>query len=387
MKESKFDFILAGGGCSGLSLAYQLASRPGLSGKRILIIDKDSKTKNDRTWCFWEQNPGPFESIVHREWEKAWFYGPNWSKLLDLKPYCYKMIRSDRFYAFVNNELKRHPHITIIQTEIQEITSTNEQARVKTLDGNFFAEWVFSSLVSPLDKLPGHHYLLQHFLGWHLTADQPIFNPDEPVLMDFQIEQEGDCRFMYVLPEDENRALVEYTLFSEKILEREEYKNALRGYLAKKFPSIQFKIDQEEFGIIPMYSAPFDSDLGPRIIQIGTAGGQTKASTGYTFSRIQRHSNEIANCLEKGNNPKTQLAVGPKRFIWFDNVLLHVLAKKLESGALIFQNLFKKNRAENVLRFLDEDSHFLQEFQIMNSVPVFKFIGPGWKELLRMKFR
>ena len=29
--------------------------------KKILLIDKEPKTKNDRTWCFWEKQDGFFE--------------------------------------------------------------------------------------------------------------------------------------------------------------------------------------------------------------------------------------------------------------------------------------------------------------------------------------
>lgn len=384
MTENKYDYVIAGGGCAGMSLAFQFCQRQGLRDKKILIVDKVHKSKNDRTWCYWEKTPGPFESIVHRRWENAWFHGPNWSKLLDLKPFSYKMIQADRFYEFVRLELQKFPNIQFLVADVEEIYSENEQAILKTSKGEFRSEWVFSSILNPVEKIPGHHYLLQHFLGWHLVADQPVFQPKEPILMDFRIDQQDDCRFMYILPDDDKKALVEYTLFSEKLLEMEEYKNALSSYLKTNFPGVSFSIEEEEYGVIPMYSAPFPKTNHKRIVEIGTAGGQTKASTGYTFSRIQRHSIELANCLEKGANPKMELAKGLDRFIWFDNVLLHVLANKLKSGALIFQNLFRKNPTENVFRFLDEDSHFLQEFRIMNSVPVLKFIGPGWKELLRL---
>jgi lycopene beta-cyclase len=50
----KYDFIIAGGGLAGLSLAYYM-NQTVLREKSILIIDQDTKTKNDRTWCFWEK--------------------------------------------------------------------------------------------------------------------------------------------------------------------------------------------------------------------------------------------------------------------------------------------------------------------------------------------
>jgi lycopene beta-cyclase len=72
------------------------------------------------------------------------------------------------------------------------------------------------------------------------------------------------------------------------------------------------------------------------------------------------------------------------RFELYDNVLLHVIAKNVVGGAKVFENLFKLNKPAAIFRFLDEDTHFLQEYRLMNTVPILKFIGPGWKELLNL---
>jgi len=55
-----YDYIIAGGGCAGLSLVMRMLKEPQLSTKKILIIDKDSKQLNDRTWCYWEKGEGFF---------------------------------------------------------------------------------------------------------------------------------------------------------------------------------------------------------------------------------------------------------------------------------------------------------------------------------------
>ena len=63
-EEMKYDYIIAGSGCSGLSLLYRLLKDPILNNKSILIIDKTEKSANDRTWCYWESEKGLFNSIV-----------------------------------------------------------------------------------------------------------------------------------------------------------------------------------------------------------------------------------------------------------------------------------------------------------------------------------
>ena len=50
----EFDYIICGGGASGLSIAGGLSLDQYFSNKKILIIDPEfPKKKNDRTWCFW----------------------------------------------------------------------------------------------------------------------------------------------------------------------------------------------------------------------------------------------------------------------------------------------------------------------------------------------
>jgi lycopene beta-cyclase len=175
---------------------------------------------------------------------------------------------------------------------------------------------------------------------------------------------------------------VEFTVFSENLLKSEEYDSVLKEYLEEKAGLAGYEILHTETGSIPMFSEPFEKAKGKRIINVGTAGGQTKASTGYTFTRIQRHSARMVEAILKTGSPVLPGRLSEKRFAYYDKVLLHVLAKKKVPAAKIFQNLFRHNKAAAVFRFLDEDTDFFQDYKIMNSVPVFKFIGPGWQELV-----
>jgi len=58
-----YDFIIAGGGLAGLSLAWYLVHSR-LRDSRILLLDKEPKQKNDRTWCYWSNRPGEFDSLA-----------------------------------------------------------------------------------------------------------------------------------------------------------------------------------------------------------------------------------------------------------------------------------------------------------------------------------
>jgi lycopene beta-cyclase len=63
------------------------------------------------------------------------------------------------------------------------------------------------------------------------------------------------------------------------------------------------------------------------IYNIGTAGGQTKASTGYTFQFIQKQSRQIVELLSN-NQPLQNIVAAPARFHFYDSVLLQLLTQK-----------------------------------------------------------
>jgi lycopene beta-cyclase len=51
-----YDYIICGGGISGLLLASKLSNDSHYKNKSILILDPDFPKKyNDRTLCFWDK--------------------------------------------------------------------------------------------------------------------------------------------------------------------------------------------------------------------------------------------------------------------------------------------------------------------------------------------
>ena len=75
-----------------------------------------------------------------------------------------------------------------------------------------------------------------------------------------------------------------------------------------------YTISDEEFGVIPMTNYRFPSRNG-RIINIGTAGGQTKGSSGYSFNSIQKHSAAIVTEMIASGQPFLQQP--SKRFLFY----------------------------------------------------------------------
>ena len=105
-RMSRFDYIVAGAGASGLSLVMHIIDSGNFKDKTILLVDNSRKKHNDRTWCFWEKTPGLFEPVVYKRWSMMWFHGVNnASKLHNISPYEYKMIRGLDFYDFCFEEI------------------------------------------------------------------------------------------------------------------------------------------------------------------------------------------------------------------------------------------------------------------------------------------
>jgi len=362
-----FDYIIAGGGCSGRSLALRMLPYLKTSNKQVLLVDKFSKKENDRTWCFWEKQEDIFEPIVFRKWSHLSFTSSTNHQELDIHPYQYKMIRGADFYAYTEEQLSEGSHISMIQGNVESIYTDEEKGYVTIDKMQFSADYVFSSIPRHQEKRPDRYqYLLQHFEGWIIESKSPIFVPERATLMDFNTAQQAGTSFVYVLPISATLALVEYTVFSENELPAASYTTALKQYIREQLHCEDYDIKEREKGVIPMSDHPLKSREG-RIIYLGTAGGFTKGSTGYTFRFIQKHTTAIVEQLQKCGNPKIP-SISPGRFTTYDGILLHILNNKRLSGEEIFSAMFKKNNPKQILKFLDNETSIIEELQIFQTL-------------------
>jgi len=373
-------------GCAGLSLAVHLSRSSWAKGRRILLVDRDRKQLNDRTWCFWETGTGPFEDIVHRRWEKAWFHAPGYSGLKDLAPYAYKMVRGIDYYRHCLEILSHHPSFEIRHGEVQEISGLADAATIR-IDGiDHRADHLFNSILfHPPVIAPHEIQLLQHFKGWVIETDEDRFDTREATLMDFRPPQDHGTTFVYVMPLSARRALVEYTLFTPALLDSAEYDKGLSDYIGTHLGLKDYRVTEEEFGVIPMTNHRFPAREG-RVLHIGTAGGQTKASSGYTFRFIQKQSAQIVASLEAEGHPFHKGGFWKGRYDWYDSVLLHILHHRKLEGWFVFRELFRNNPPRRILKFLDNETSLPEEVRLLNSLPQWPFMKAGLWELVN-RFR
>ena len=178
------------------------------------------------------------------------------------------------------------------------------------------------------------------------------------------------------------KALVEYTLFSEKVLHQEDYNLGLANYLQDWLQIKDYRVTEEEFGVIPMTDAVFPwYEKG--MYHIGTAGGQTKASSGYTFQFIQKQSAAIVQHLQQNTlHPSIQPGRALKKFNFYDSVLLRVLANNYMPGHQVFTSMFKNNRPQDIFAFLDNATSFKQDLRIIKSFPILPFLKAAVRHIV-----
>jgi lycopene beta-cyclase len=374
-----YDYIISGAGCAGLSLVVHMIKSGRFNNKKILLVDKLSEKKNDRTWCFWETEPGMFEPIVYHRWEKAWFYGEDFSSLLSLQPYEYKLIRGIDFYNYCFDLIREQPNIDTRFGEVRSLTSDETGTTLYLDDVTYTCQFIFNSILFE-KPLPGKnvYYLLQHFKGRVIETGRDHFDPDQAILMDFRVSQHAGTTFAYVMPFSRRRALVEYTLFTQSLLTPGEYDEGLDHYIREFLGIDAYQVTEEEFGVIPMTNHRFPSHQH-HIINIGTAGGQTRPSSGYTFRFIQKQSEAIVKQMIRTGRPLPVPLTTGKRSRFYDRTLLHILHHDKVPGKKIFTDLFRKNKSRRVLRFLDDESTIGDELKIISSLPTGPFLKAAFR--------
>ena len=378
-----YDYIFAGAGLASLMVVYRMAVGGKFAGKSILLIDPSPKNTNDRTWCFWADRPTDWDGITFREWKTATFAADSFSRELDFGNYKYHMIRGIDFYKFVLAELQRHPNITFAQKRVVSFQDQKDRVSVVTDTDTFTCNKLFNSIYHPGIPASQTKYpvLQQHFIGWHVKTEHRVFSPGVPTFMDFSVGQKGNTRFMYVLPFSESEAIVEYTLFSEKLLPKQEYEDAIKDYLLDKGAG-KFELIDTESGSIPMTSYPFWKNNTANILNIGSAGGWTKASTGYTFRNADKLSARLTEFLQRETDLKKFHR--KNRFWLYDLLLLDILYKRNVLGGKIFASMFRDGDAALVFRFLDEETTVAEDLKVILKCPKAPFIKAVMRRLFHL---
>ena len=350
MKE--FDYIIIGGGCAGLSLAYELEIHKKLKNKTLAIIEPREEYKRDKTWSFWKVFEHNFEDCVKKNWDNFTINSPSQTKYVECIKTPYQTIDSGMFYKKIISKLKLNKNICFFKN-INEINQNNSI--------------IFSS-VNEAKNIDGT--LWQHFYGVEIETPNDFFDDGIFNLMDFACDQRNRVHFFYTLPFTRKNALIETTWISELGNDSlNDYEKQIDNYLSNHLNIRQCKVTYKEQGAIPLFRQ--NNVKKKNEIYIGSAGDMTRLSTGYTFLNIQEQSKYIRENLE--NIRTVNLFKINKKYDFLDKIFLKVLKNNSREMGNIFYKMFE-SKSSSVINFLSNKSNIYQDISIISKMPKWMFI-------------
>jgi lycopene beta-cyclase len=374
----KFDYIIVGAGCSGLSLAYEMNVKNLFNDKTCAIIDKRKEFNRDKIWSYWNIYEHSFYDCLINKWDKFCVKKNQNEIILDCENFQYQSIDSQKFYKKILDNLNSNKNIKLILNKsVDKIYENKDEAIVQCSDEIFRTDIIFNSSLD--NKTTKESELFQHFYGCEVVFDENVNLPEYPIIMDFNCNQDSWVHFFYTLPMGKNKIFIENTWISnEKSFAFERYIAEINYYIQNNLNyKKKYKTNYSEIGSIPMFH--FKNNMKyKKIINIGTAGNLTRKSTGYTFLNIQKSVKQIAINISKKQNIK-ESSVSLK-YNYLDNIFIKVLLEKKGSMYEVFFDLFKKNKTKDIVKFLSNTSNWFEDLKIILSMPKLIFI----KKLLNL---
>lgn len=379
----EYDFAFSGLGLSTILVLDEMFENDLLVGKRVLVIEPDEIGCHEKTWSYWEEEIGKWDDYISSKWSSALFKNENNSIECLNGKLIYKQITSKEFVERLYEKLNTNVDITLIKEKFISFNSFDSNVEILTDINSHISKYFFSSVLKDNAYKSSLKYSLlnQHFVGWFIETEDSFFDSDKVTFMDFSVEQKENTRFMYILPFSKRKALFEYTLFSKNLLAEKEYEQEIELYL-KKMGLNEYTILKKEKGNIPMTVFPFWNNNKKRVLFIGTAGGWTKASTGYTFKNSVRKASEVVSFM-KQENVDFRKFHRYNKYNFYDSLFIDVLYHNNHLGKEVFSSMFTKVNPSLILRFLDENTTLFEDFKIIMACPKLPFLKALLKKIIK----
>jgi lycopene beta-cyclase len=366
------DLILAGGGLSNALIALALRQqRPELD---IRIIESGSNIGGNKTWSFHTTDfaAAHFDflaPLVVKSWPAQEVRFPRYTRKLATG---YNSISSERLHQVVMQALGDN---IIFGARIAGVTPTE----VTLEDGrNFEAKCVIDGRGVTLNNDWQLGY--QKFFGLEVELAEDC-GLDHPIIMDATVEQIDGYRFVYTLPFEPRRILVEDTYYSSNEgLDVTALEERVRAYLVKKGWHIT-RVVRRESGVLPIvHTADInrlwaDTGVTPRV---GLRAFMFQPTTGYSLPDAVRIAEQIAALPEV-----TPAAVGAcvrkasfeaweqRSFFRMLNRLMFIVAEPYQRLAVMQRFYTLPERL--IRRFYACDLTFMDKARILTGKPPVAF--------------
>lgn len=281
------DVVLVGGGLANSLIALRLnALRPDL---RVLLLEQGPTIGGEHIWCHFETDVDAatgrwLEPLIVHRWSGYTVRFPAHERRL---PTAYLAITSRRLHAVVSETLGADAwlgaSVAAVDPEGVDLADGRRISARAVIDGR--GPRRSAHLALGWQKFVGHDLRLSAPHG--LTA---------PIIMDATVPQTDGYRFVYVLPLDERRLLVEDTRYSDGPgLDLAGVGKAITAYAADQGWTIE-AVEREEHGVLPI-ALGGDIDAYWRetpLPEVGLRAALFQPTTGYSLPDAARLADEIA---------------------------------------------------------------------------------------------
>lgn len=377
----KYDYIIAGLGAAGLSLAYFMLQFKDLRHKKVLLVDNDDKNKNDRTWTFWGEAPEEFAHLIEKTWYELGLYNKNDKIEFSVAKTPYHYIPAIRFYEFIIPKLKEADNYTFLKGNVEQISDQNNESSITVDSETYKADYIFNSSFKGVSTIAQvrNEIAFQQFKGWELEFEQDILDDEKVTLMDFSVSEKDKVNFIYILPLTKTRMIINCTAFGSEPMEEGYPENCMAAYLKEHYAQ-DYKITRKEQGIIPMSHVEFERYYSQGIMNLGILGGDARPSTGYTFINAINNSRKVASALAQEEKPPA-IPVNKRHYNFYDRIFIRVLKDDPEALKRALLAMFKKNSSSKAFSFLSGTTGILQEIPVILSLPFAPFLKGLFKNL------
>ena len=271
------DVILVGGGLANGLIAWRLkVQKPAL---RILLLEQGATLGGNHTWSFYQHDVTPaqlawLQPMVVQRWPGYEVRFPSHRRTLDTV--CLS-ISSERFHQVLMQALgdavMLDAPVGIVDRHTVLVGGQTLKAKV-VIDGR-----------GPQPS-PHMRCAYQKFVGREVVTSEP-HGQKMPIIMDATVTQGGGYRFVYTLPFDDHRILVEDTYYSNQPdLDLAEVGDHIGAYIDARGWKVA-SVVREETGVLPIaLSGDIDAfwrDKPGMLPCSGLRAGLFHATTGYSL--------------------------------------------------------------------------------------------------------
>lgn len=276
----QFDYLLVGGGLQNALVVLALLERRPQS--RVALVEREPVLGGNHTWCFHAGDVDGagerlLEPLVARRWGAYEVHFPDFSRTLEE---TYAVIPSARLDEVVRARFAEQPLWALLTGA--EAADISAREVVLTGGQRLRAEVVVDArgpLAFP-EQVPAGY---QKFLGLELQLRRPSAQR-RPILMDARVSQRDGFHFLYLLPLDERRVLLEDTLYSASpLLDPGAARDAIFDHAARAGLEVE-AVAREERGVLPLPLTPAPPPAeGEGPLRAGYQGGWFHPTTGYSL--------------------------------------------------------------------------------------------------------